>query len=198
MATSGWVIGAAIVSAIAVTASSISASAAAEASEEAQSQSVRTQSLSTQLKLQTQKGKEAQKVNEELSAQQVEMDAKGLSLASPSFNAIQVHTFNNTAHALHNNTVASKISSLNAESELDSIRRQGSARQSSIFFGAVGQLASIGTSFSSSSQLSSQAASQAGKTAGTAKELSEIEKKMRRLRAGSDFMQGKFVPEDLV
>ena len=85
-----------------------------------------------------------QQLHVQLANNQAKMATRGLSMESPTFNAIQMDTFNKTAQALQTGTTAMKIDRLNEKSELNSIEKIRKDKQNSIFFQGIGQLASLG------------------------------------------------------
>lgn len=138
----GFAIGLLVTSALATTYTTMAASSAAQAQAQAQASAVKTQELQMEYKNTKQRTEQIQQLHTQLSENEMVASQRGLSLASPSFNAIQMDTYNTTAKALQDNVQAQKVESLSAQSQIDSIHQISAAKQNQIFFGGLAQLSS--------------------------------------------------------
>ena len=142
-----WAVSAvAAVAAAATIASTISSASAAAAAANAQEQSVKTQELTNEYKIVKQKNKEMTELHVQLAENQMTIANRGLSSQSPSFNALQMDTYNKTADALTEGTTAIKIDRLSAQSQIESIHKIASAQTNSAYFQGIGKLAQLGMS----------------------------------------------------
>ena len=140
----GFTIALLATAALATTYSTMSAASAASAQAKAQESSIQTRELQAEYKNTKQRTEQIQQLHTQLSENEMVMSQRGLSMASPSFNAVQMTTYNNTAQALQDNVQAQKIESLSAQSQIDSVHAISKNKQNSIFWGGIGQLASEG------------------------------------------------------
>jgi hypothetical protein len=146
-----------VIAAVATIGGTVMKMQASKASETAQESAVKSQSLQNQLKLTKQKNQEMQQVHIQLANNQAKAGMRGLSVSSPSFNAIQMDTFNKTADALQAGTAAIQMDKFNTQSQLASVHAISSANRSSMWWQETGSIAQLGMSAYSMGHMSGSA-----------------------------------------
>lgn len=108
-----------------------------------QSEQLESQTLSKEYQQVKGRNREIDALHLQLSKQQAINYNRGLSGDSPSFNAIQMNTFNQGATALQNSQIDSHITELSEKAGLSSIDNQRKERNESIYWGNFKQVLGI-------------------------------------------------------
>ena len=102
---------------------------ASRAAANAQAQAVKTQALQQQFNILKQQNKEAHQVHEQLAINEMMVANRGLSMASPSFNAIQRDTLVKAQEALQEGAEAANVVQLSESAQIKAIRKAEQERE---------------------------------------------------------------------
>ncbi len=127
-------------------ASAISANEVAATNQAAllRSEQLKTQTLSKQYAQSKGRGLTIDEMHKSLSAQQAINYNRGLSGSSPSFNAIQMSTYNRGAQVLQNSQIDSHLTALSRESGLLSIEAQRKSHNEQAYWSAFTNVVQLG------------------------------------------------------
>lgn len=132
------------ISAVATIGSSIASAQAQSAAAAAQEASVRTQSLENDYKITRQKNQDIDKARMMLEENEMRASMRGISLESPSFNAMQVNTLQKAEKAMQLGTTFEEVNKLSSQSQINSIDQTKNSQQMANIFGTGASLAQIG------------------------------------------------------
>jgi murein L,D-transpeptidase YcbB/YkuD len=144
------------ISAVATIGSSIASSQAQAAAAAAQEASVRTQSLENDYKISRQKNRDIEQAQMMLEENEMRAGMRGISLQSPSFNAMQVDTLQKAEKAMQLGSSFEQVNQLSSSAQIDSIENAKNSQQIANVFGTAGSLAQIGSQYYVNSNQSNQ------------------------------------------